>query len=84
MDVMSILQWEDQIGVRNVGAQFDTHIWYWCVQELQKMLKTPVPKVWARYMMCIMRGNHQRDFLTKYISARMDFSWPKMGKNGQI
>ena len=25
---MSILQWEDQIGMRNVGSQFSTQIWY--------------------------------------------------------
>ena len=56
----------------------------WCVQELQKMLKTPVPKVWARYMMCTMREKHQRDFWTNRISARMTYSWPKMVKNGQI
>ena len=50
----------------------------WCVQELQKMLKTPVPKVWVRYMVYIMRGNHRWDFLSNHISARMSFSWPKM------
>ena len=50
----------------------------WCVQELQKMLKTLVPKVWVRYMMYIMRGNHRWDFLPNCISARMSFSWPKM------
>ena len=56
----------------------------WCVQELQKMLKTPVPKVWVRYKVYIMGENHQQDFLSNHISARMIFSWPKMLKNGQI
>ena len=61
-------------------CKMDNLMFRCCVQGLQKILQTPMPKVWARYMMNIMRGNHQRDFFPNILWLLVGQKWSKMPK----